>query len=310
MADKIMDIEERISRSLRESLDELYLLRQEEAGHLEDVREHARALVQELRELATALDNAVRDYDRSREELMESSRRGEIPEEKVSYERASEFMKIRASLEERHRLLTAQKEELAREERRLERLVSKSEKVGNRLRMVLNLMGAPEEFTEAVTDVVANSDTLTAAFQLAEREAVTFARELHDGPTQTFSAVGLMLEMGREYLVRDDTATALEEISRALEQTRCGLDEIRSLLFSLSPTGIQDGFDVPLKRLTNQMRSMWGCELSFTLSGDLDAVPFNVRLGAFKTLHQAATNAARHGATEVKVTINYAKKIL
>ncbi len=309
MADKIVDIEERISRSLRESLDELYLLRQEEAGHLEDVRERTQELVSELRELATALDSAVHNYDRSREELMESSRRGEIPEEKASYEKASEFMKLRGSLEERYRLLTVKREELLREERRLERLVSKSEKMGNRLRMVLNLIATPEEFTE-VTDVVVNSDSLIAAFQLAEREAVTFARELHDGPTQTFSAVGLMLEMGREYLTRGDNSSALEEITRALEQTRNGLDEIRSFLFSLSPTGIQDGFDVPLKRLTGQLRAMWGCELSFTLSGELDAVPFNVRLGAFKTLHQAATNAARHGASEVKVTISYAKKTL
>jgi two-component system sensor histidine kinase DegS len=303
-----MDIEERISRFLQDSLDELYLFRQEEAGQLEEVREHVRALSLELRELATAIDQTARDYERSREELRESSKVG-VAAEQASYERASEFMKTRGSLEERYRLLTAQKNGLQQEGRRLERLVSKSEKTGNRLRMVLNLISTSDEFTEIAVDAQ-NSETLSAAFQLAEREASMFARELHDGPSQTFSSVGLILEMGREYLNRGDADMALGEIDRALEQTRNGLGEIRSLLFSLNPTGIQDGFELPLRRLASQLRQMWGSELTFTLSGDMDELPVNVRSGAFKTLHQAVTNAARHGATEVRVTIGYAKKSL
>ncbi|MDR3229920.1 MAG: histidine kinase [Synergistaceae bacterium] len=308
MADKIVDIEERISRFLQDSLDELYLFRQEEAGQLEEVREHVRTIALELRELASAIDLAAKDYERSREELRESSKVG-LAEEQASYERASEFMKTRGSLEERYRLLTTQRNQLQREERRLERLVSKSEKTGNRLRMVLNLISTPDDLTEIAVDAQ-SSETLSAAFQLAEREAIAFARELHDGPCQTFSAVGLMLEMGREYLNRGDANTTMGELNRALEQTRNGLNEIRSLLFSLSPTGIQDGLELPLRRLASQLRQMWGSELSFTLSGNLDELPANVRSGAFKTLHQAVTNAARHGATEVRVTINYTKKSL
>ncbi|MDR1875883.1 MAG: histidine kinase [Synergistaceae bacterium] len=308
MTNKIVDIEERISRFLQDSLDELYLFRQEEARQLEDVRERSRVLVRELRELAAALDQAVKDYERSREELRESSRLGPAAEQS-SYERASEFMKIRGSLEERHRLLSAQRNELLQEEHRLERLVSKSEKTGNRLRMVLNLISTPDDFNEIAINTQ-SSETLSAAFQLAERESMMFARDLHDGPCQTFSAVGLMLEMSREYLSRGEAASALGEIDRALEHTRNGLDEIRSLLFCLSPTGIQEGFELPLRRLSSQLRQMWGCELSFTLSGELDALPVNVRTGAFKTLHQAVTNAASHGATEVRVTLNYAKKSL
>jgi two-component system sensor histidine kinase DegS len=308
MANKILEIEERISRFLQDSLDELYLFRQEEAGQLEGVRERARVLALELRELAAAVDQAVRDYDRSREELRESSRLG-LEAEQASYERASEFMKIRGSLEERHRLLSAQRNELQQEERRLERIVTKSEKTGNRLRMVLNLISTPDDFTEIAVEAQ-SSETLSTAFQLAERESVTFARDLHDGPCQTFSAVGLMLEMSREYLSRGEVTSAFGEIDRALEQTRNGLDEIRSLLFCLSPTGIQEGFELPLKRLSSQLRQMWGCEFSFTLSGELDELPVNVRTGAFKTLHQAVTNAARHGATEVRATLNYTKKTL
>jgi len=77
MADRIFDIEERITRSIQDSLNELYLLRQEEAGQLEDVKERSRALAEELRLLAVAIDKAVKDYDLSREELIEKAKRGE-----------------------------------------------------------------------------------------------------------------------------------------------------------------------------------------------------------------------------------------
>ena len=306
--DKIFDIEKHISRSLQDSLNELFLLRQEESERLDDVRERLRALAMELRYVAVAIDKVGRDYDLSRVELVDATKRTDASAEKIAYERASKFMKMRGLLEERYRLFGEQKSELMEEERRLERLIAKSENMGNRLRMVLNLISMPEDFTAAYD--FRNAETMLTAFLLAEREAITFARELHDGPAQTFSAVGLMLETGQEYMRRQDYELVKEELNRALEQTRNGLSEIRAFLFSLSPTGIEDGFNVPLKRLASQLRQMWGCQLLFTLNGDVDKVPVNARVGAFKTLHEAVFNAARHGAPGIKVAITYSNKML
>jgi len=308
MANKIVDIEERISRSLQDSLNELYVLRQEEATHLSGVKERSRSIVMELKDLAAAIDKANKDYELSRVELLGKSKRGETYDEKLSYDRASEFMKLRGSFEERYRLLNAQKGELMNEERRLERVINKSENMGNRLRMVLNLISSPEELT--AVDDVQTAESMLTAFLLAEREAAAFARELHDGPTQTFSAVGLILEIAQEYMKRQEYGTVNKELERALEQTRNGLSETRSLLFSLSPTGIESGLDLPMKRLASQLGQMWGCKLSFSLSGSIDDVPTNVRIAAFKTLHQAVLNAATHGASEVKVVITHHKKTL
>jgi two-component system sensor histidine kinase DegS len=174
--------------------------------------------------------------------------------------------------------------------------------------MVLNLLAAPEDFTAAGDGH--DAKTMLAAFHLTEQETAAFARELHDGPTQIFSATGLILEVAKEYLDRSEHVLAREELVRAIEQNRSGLDEIRALLFSLNPTGIQDGFETPLKRLAALARQMWGCKLSFTLSGDLERVSVSIRTGAFKTLHQAVLNAASHGASEVKVAVDYSKGVL
>ncbi|MDR1650061.1 MAG: histidine kinase [Synergistaceae bacterium] len=312
MTNKIITIEERVNRLLQDSLDELYIFRREETENLGLLRERSLALTQELRDLAARIDRALKNYERFRGELLESAKLGETVEEKALYDQASEAMVTLNSLEERHRLLSAQKLDLMNEERRLERSVARSDSMGNRLRMALNLMTIPEDVLE--TDVASRSaETLSAALQMVEREAAAFTRELHDGPTQTFSAVGLVLDVARVFLEKEDYESAKEEIDHALEQNRNGLNELRALLFSLSPTGIQEGFEAPLRRLTSQLRQMRGCKLSYVLKGDFADIPVNTKIGAFKTLHQAVLNAVLHGASEVKVSVRYtknAKKIL
>jgi two-component system sensor histidine kinase DegS len=306
---RINTIEERITRLLRDSLDELFLLRREETENLKLVRERGLALTRELRDLAARIDRALKTYERFRGELLESAKLGETVEEKTLYDQASQAMSALGALEERHRFLSAQKLDLLNEERRLERSISRSDSMGNRLRMVLNLMTVPEDVLEA--DAASRSmETLSAAFQMVEREAAALTRELHDGPTQTFSAVGLMLEMAQVFLKKEDYGSAAGEIDHALEQNRSGLNELRALLFSLSPTGIQEGFETPLRRLAAQLRQLRGCELSYVLKGEFGGIPVNTKIGAFKTLHQAVLNAVLHGASEVKVSVRCVKKVL
>jgi two-component system sensor histidine kinase DegS len=303
---KISTIEERVNRLLQDSLDELYSLRREETENLRLVKERGLAMTRELRDLAARIDRALKNYEQFRGELLESAKLGETVEEKTLYDRASEAMVALNSLEERRRFLSAQRLNLMNEEHRLERSIARSDSMGNRLRMVLNLMTTPEEVIEA-DSAFRSTETLSAALQMVEREAAALTRELHDGPTQTFSAVGLMLEMTRVFLEKADYEKAEKEIDHALEQNRSGLNELRAFLFSLSPTGIKDGFETPLKRLAAQLLQMRGCTLSYALKGEFADIPVNTKIGAFKTLHQAVLNAVLHGASEVKVSVRYAK---
>lgn len=309
MADKIINMEERIVHFLQESLDELCVISQEESAHLENVKARTASLILDLRRLATDIDGLSKAYDQSRTELMEYSRDGLLTEEKNAYQRASELMTKRASLEERYRLLSQRKDELLQEERALSRLVSKSEKMGNRLRMVMHLVSLPEDI-EGIQERLHDSEALSTAFRIAEWESRSFARELHDGPTQTFSAVGLTLEMVNEQLNRGDPAAASSELQLSLSELRSGLSEIRSLLFSLNPTGIEEGFDLPLQRLKSQVHQIWKAELTYHLTGKLEDVPGSVRVGIFKTVHQAVLNAARAGASKIVVSLGFSRKAL
>ena len=78
----------------------------------------------------------------------------------------------------------------------------------------------------------------------------------------------------------------------------------------LSPTGIESGFDLPVKRLSEQVRQMWGSEVTYKLTGKLEDVPVSQRSNIFKTLHQAVVNAARKGAEHIHVSIGKSRQTL
>ena len=280
MANKIGDLEDRIVHFIQESLHELDSIRSEESERLEQTRKRFRELTQDLRDLAAQIDRTLREYEQLREELLRWSQQGVIEQEKEAYERASQSMKLHASLEERYRILSAQKDDLLREERSLERLVTRSESMGNRLRMVMNLVSLPEEFSPE-QGAMHNEKALSVAFRIAE-----------------------------ELLIRGDGAAASGEVKLAVEQLRTGLNEVRSLLFGLSPTGIESGFDLPVRRLAEQVRQMWGAEVTCKLTGKLEDVPVSQRSNIFKTLHQAVINAARNGAEHIRVSIGKSRRTL
>ena len=309
MPDKVVVLEDRIVHFIQQSLDELNSIRQEEARRLEEVRSQFNAMSQELRGLAADIDRVSQEYASLREKLVVYSQQGQLLQEKDAYDRASASMKLHASLEERYRILAQRREELQKEERALERVVSKSESMGNRLRMVMNLVTLPDEI-ETGPGTIQNENSLQIALQIAEREARSFAQELHDGPTQSFAALGLTLEMAQELMARGDVSAASGEVKLALDQLHNGLSEVRSLLFGLNPTGIEGGFDVPLKRLADQVERTWGAELSWKLTGKLDEVPLVQRGNVFKTLHQAVINAVKGGAPHVRVSLSAARRIL
>lgn len=308
MSDKVAVLEDRILQFIQQSLDELNSIRKEEASRLEKARSRITAMSIELKELASGIDSASREYSALREKLVLYSKQGLIAEEKEAYDRASESMKLHALLEERYRNLTQRRDELQKEERALSRVVSKSESMGTRLRMVMNLVALPEAMPAAQAAEIVNDGALVTAFQIAEREARSFAQELHDGPTQSFSALGLTLEMAQELMSRGEYTEATGELKLALSQLRGGLSEVRSLLFGLSPTGIDMGFEVPLKRLADQVKRSWGTELTWKLTGKLEEVPLLQRGNVFKTVHQAVVNAAKSGAPHVKVTIGNSRR--
>lgn len=193
MAMRLKEIQDKVSESLQYSIDSLVTLREEERERLFEIRTRREGVQKELNEVIVASDKAEAEYRRSRQILLDASRSGNESREKEAYERAMNLMKIRGAFEEREKHLAAQRDDLDREERRIERLIARSEEMGNRFRVVLNLLSFSIE-DEGSGSFSPEQREFSAGLLLAERESVSLARELHDGPIQKFSAAGLMID--------------------------------------------------------------------------------------------------------------------
>jgi len=310
LSQKLKEIQDKMSEALHYSIDSISALREEERERLFEVRNRKEELLRELNEVIVAADKAESEYRRSREELLFASRSGNEKREKDAYERAMHLMKIRGAFEEREKLLARQRDDLAREERRIEKLLARSEEMGNRFRVALNLLTMSLE-GDTGNAASGTESGLLAGMLLAERESISLARDLHDGPIQKFASVGLMIDLSKEFLDRGDFTRAGEELSRTRAHLADALGEVRSFLFQLNPSGLKDGLHTPLGRLASQVRSFSGCDVRFTLEGRADVLSLQVRTAVFKIVQQAVMNAVRGGKAKfVRIMIGVGTDVL
>ncbi|HPK06256.1 MAG TPA: histidine kinase [Aminivibrio sp.] len=309
MAMRLKEIQDKVSESLQYSIDSLVTLREEERERLE-IRTRREGVQKELNEVIVASEKAEAEYRRSRQVLLDASRSGNESREKEAYERAMNLMKIRGAFEEREKHLAAQRDDLDREERRIERLIARSEEMGNRFRVVLNLLNFSIE-DEGSGTLSPEQKEFSAGLLLAERESISLSRELHDGPIQKFSAAGLMIDLAGEFLSRGDFGKAKEELARTRSHIGDALEEFRSFLFQLNPTGLKEGFDVALSRLVAQTSSLSGADVRYAVEGQSDLISLPMRTTVFKIIQQAVVNAVKNGkARRIRVLVSIGREML
>lgn len=132
-------------------------------------------------------------------------------------------------------------------------------------------------------------------------ERIRLARELHDGVAHTVMLMVIQAEAAEETLGADPEATvrSLAAISAA---GRHGLGDLRDLVDVLREPATDDGDHLPgldeVPALCQRLRET-GLEPSFTLHGDLTAVPPSVQASAYRVLQEAVTNVLKHSTARV-----------
>lgn len=125
-----------------------------------------------------------------------------------------------------------------------------------------------------------------------ERERLAFA--IHDGLTQVVTAAVLDLEWQAR---RADLSPkdAVEALSAAAAELRKALDEIRTLLASL--TTHAEVLEQPLEDLVQSLMERWQLPASWSVEGDLNTVPRPVLAAASSVIRESVANAAKHSAS-------------
>ncbi|MGE0028981.1 MAG: sensor histidine kinase [Thermoleophilia bacterium] len=144
--------------------------------------------------------------------------------------------------------------------------------------------------------------TLAAAIVSAqEDERRRVAEDIHDGPVQGLSAVGLLLDALVARL-RDEAPEAVGEASAAAAAAREAVRELRRAISDLHPVALGDlGLASATRALVERLE--WrGVAVAVDVDA-ADALPETARTVAFRVLQEAVANILRHsGAGQVTIT--------
>ncbi len=127
------------------------------------------------------------------------------------------------------------------------------------------------------------------------RERTRWAYAIHDGLTQVVTAAVLDLEWKARKLELEPVE-AIATLSEAAVELRRTLEEVRGILAVLSPEGGQQ--EVPLEELVQDVLGRWQLPASWTIEGDVDAIPRPVLEAASSVIREGIANAVKHSSTQ------------
>ena len=135
-----------------------------------------------------------------------------------------------------------------------------------------------------------------------ELERRRIASDIHDGPIQKLTAVGLRLQMLRSQLGDPEKRRAVEEALGTVERTTTSL---RQLVFELRPLSLErDGLVVALREYLDQASSEAGFEYQIENRLDLEP-PAEVGAAVYRIAREALANVRKHArARNVRVALD------
>ena len=124
------------------------------------------------------------------------------------------------------------------------------------------------------------------------------ARELHDGPTQTISALAMRLNYVQFILDREPDKVA-GEIRDLEKMARRATREIRATLFKLRPLALESqGLRAALEQYAAKLREDEGINLQLDIEEPSQRLDGKVESTVFSIIEEAVNNARKHSGAE------------
>ncbi|HTX92058.1 MAG TPA: GAF domain-containing sensor histidine kinase [Anaerolineales bacterium] len=135
--------------------------------------------------------------------------------------------------------------------------------------------------------------------EVQEEARKKLARDLHDGPTQSVSAIAMRINMAQRILLKD-TKAAGEELGRIEELARRTTKEIRHMLFTLRPLVLESqGLTAALQSMADKMKETYSQAVIVAVEENvLKDLEIGKQGVIFYIVEEAATNARKHARAE------------
>lgn len=161
-----------------------------------------------------------------------------------------------------------------------------------------------KELEEAYKNLI---DASTASEQLSvEKERIRMAREIHDTLAHTLTTLIVQLEVCKK-LSSVDAGRLAEELEKAQELTRSGLNDVKRTIKSLRPQALEGKsfFESVLDLINNTMNNT---EVHIILNNNLPQeikLPTSLDITIFRVIQESITNSIRHGhSREIQINMD------
>jgi signal transduction histidine kinase len=134
---------------------------------------------------------------------------------------------------------------------------------------------------------------------IQEEARKKLARDLHDGPTQSVSALAMRVNYARRLLERDAKAAA-EELFKIEEMARRTTKEIRHMLFTLRPLVLEShGLIAALESMAEKMHDTFNQQVIIEANPDIiPQLEISKQGVIFYIAEEAVTNARKHAKAD------------
>lgn len=127
-----------------------------------------------------------------------------------------------------------------------------------------------------------------------EEERKRIAREIHDGPAQSAVNLSLKLEICKRYFA-DEKMEKLEGEMKSLgDSIHSTVGEIRSIIYDLKPSNLEDGLIKAIQRHIETFSSVNGINIDFTYSGDDSIIEYYMTSTIYRISQEALSNIKKH----------------
>jgi signal transduction histidine kinase len=147
------------------------------------------------------------------------------------------------------------------------------------------------------SDLEVEKERITEIHEEARKK---LARDLHDGPTQSISAIAMRVNFARRLMERQPREAA-DELFQIEELARRTTKEIRQMLFTLRPLALEaGGLNAALEELATKTRENMGQHVEVEAEpGAADELDLGKQGVLFFIAEEAVNNARKHAEAEV-----------
>lgn len=282
-----------------------------------DVRDEYDRCLRQLLDIKVRIDRVIGEVDRLEDEsrklrnqLMVVNRdfnRYSKEAIKEAYDAAHEKMMELMQKRETEKILRLQRDHLAQNLRTLENAKKRSEDLISSISMALKLLTHDlTGYFNQLGEVQHTNNVGLSIIKAQEEERRRVARDIHDGPAQSFANIVMRAEFCLKLMdVNPDQVR--DELQDLMWLVRGSLEDVRKIIFDLRPMSLDDlGLLAAVKRYTEQYMEDYQIHVELNVMGREKRVDNSLEIALFRIIQESLTNARKHsGAPEVVITIEY-----